>query len=83
MTTEERIRHLDRAQENIYEAVEHIRQAVNGCGRLEDSVETYIVGHLLAWAEGHNPYDESIPRIMESIEGQYDDPTGTKNNKWR
>ena len=70
MNANERISLLERAAEQIEDAIENIREAVNGMGRMEDSVETYMIAHLDNWANGINPHDETIPRLIEKI-GDY------------
>lgn len=67
MNTNERIALLERAAERIEDAIEDIRKAVNGMGRIEDSVETYMIAHLDNWVNGVNRYDETIPRLIEEI----------------
>lgn len=63
---EDRIEQLEEAREKIEEAIQLIRDALRGTQQA-DSAEAYIIGHLQNWAEGDNPYDETIPKLIEEL----------------
>jgi len=65
-TMQDRIFELEEAQEKINEAIDIIRQAVRGTEH-EASADVYIIAHLNNWANGGNPYDETIPKLIENI----------------
>ncbi len=68
-----RIDNLHQAIELIHEAVGLIRWSVDGTEE-EGMANAYIIPHLENWAEGNNPYDHSLPRIIENLENEYEDP---------
>lgn len=57
---------LENAQDKINEGIELIRQALKDTTH-ERHAEAYIIGHLDNWANGGNPYDETIPTLVEKI----------------
>ena len=61
---QERVENLESARELINEAIELIKDAVDGTEH-EANVEAYTVAHLKNWANGGNPYDTTIPKIQE------------------
>lgn len=63
---QERISQLHEAQELIREAAELIFEATEGTEH-HSQAEAYTIAHLNNWAEGHNPYDFTIPKIIESM----------------
>lgn len=69
LTKNERIELLREAQEKLFEVIELIEEAVDGTS-CENSAQAYIIGHLSNWAEGNNPYDEHIPRLIEEMEDE-------------
>ena len=69
MKNYERIQLLEEAKEKINEAVSLIREALENTD-FETSAEAYIIGHLDNWANGNNPYDEHIPKIIEELENE-------------
>lgn len=66
MDNYERIELLEDAQDKINEAISLIREAVEETD-LEQSAEAYIIGHLANWANGNNPYDRHIPKMIEEL----------------
>jgi len=64
---EERIEWLEVADRGIRDAIHFIEKAVEGTGRLEASVKVYLIGWLKNCIGEGNPYDESIPKIIEQI----------------
>ena len=65
--TEARIHSLEEASELLGAAIELIQDAVDGTEH-EASAEAYIISHLQNWMDGrHNPYDESIAKLIEAI----------------
>lgn len=67
MDKAERIDKLEEAQEKIIEAIALIEEAVDETS-FKISASYYIVPHLANWVYGNNPYDESIPKIIQGIE---------------
>ena len=65
----DRIELLNNAKDKINEACDLIREAVEDTD-FESSSEAYIIGHLSNWANGNNPYDEHIPKIIEYLENE-------------
>ena len=62
-----RISRLEEAQELLGTVIELIQDAVDGTDE-EAGAEAYIISHLQNWMDGrHNPYDDSIAKIMARI----------------
>jgi hypothetical protein len=67
MTKSDQIELLENAQMKINEAIELIEEAVSGTDN-QMSVDAYLVAHLDNWANGGNPYDQTIPVLIEEME---------------
>ena len=68
----ERISKLEEAQYKIQEAIDLIKEAVDGTDD-ERMAESYIIGHLSNWANGDNPYEKgTIPQLIENL-SNYDE----------
>lgn len=65
---QERLDSLDEAAVLINEAISMISFAVEGTDN-EASANAYILSHLSNWANGNNPYDESIPVLKRALKG--------------
>jgi hypothetical protein len=61
-----KIDNLNEASEKIAEAIDLISEAVQDTP-MERSANAYIIAHLSNWMDGHNPYDETIPVLIESF----------------
>ena len=69
MTKHERIEKLEMAQDLINQAIDFISDAVADTSK-ERSADVYIIAHLDNWANGGNPYDDSIPVLIDIIAGE-------------
>lgn len=70
---EERINALEDAQYLINKAIRQISAAVQGTS-IDRNVQAYTIAHLDNWTNGGNPYDMTIPKIIETLseEGEED-----------
>lgn len=71
MTKYERIEKLEMAQDLINQAIDLICDAVEDTSK-ERSADAYIIAHLDNWANGGNPYDDTIPVLVDFIEDDED-----------
>lgn len=58
---------ISEAQEILQEGYERLRSVLRTLPG-SSSYEAYILGHLDNWINGGNPYDETIPVIIEDLE---------------
>ena len=65
----DRVQLLEQAGDKIQEAVALIEEAVKDTSE-ESSADAYIIAHLNNWANGDNPYDQSIPKLIKAIEDE-------------
>jgi hypothetical protein len=72
LSIEERIELLEEAQDLINEAIDQIDQAVKGTS-MQGSVNAYTIAHLSNWANGDNPYDMTIPKIIDELSEDEDE----------
>jgi len=70
LTRDERLDLLNDAQYKLRDAIDLIREAVEGTEE-ERMAEAYIIPHLENWTEGVNRYDHTIPKIYNAIEENY------------
>ena len=66
LTYQERIDLLEEAADQINEAIDAIELAVRGTEH-QASAHAYIIAHLKNWANGSNPYDEHIPKLIDQM----------------
>lgn len=70
MTVQDRIEEIIEAQETLQAGLEQLRQALSGTPN-ELHYRSYILAHLDNWINGGNPYDSTIPVIIEELEEEY------------
>ncbi len=63
----ERIEQLQNAQQMIKDATQLIREAIKGTPS-ERGSEQYILGHLDNWSSEDNGMDDTLPKIIRSLE---------------
>ena len=71
MTTDERIKKLEKAQELLIEASHLIEEAVSGTG-VERNVHAYLLDTLndSAGGEGCNEYNQSVGQVIDLLRRQ-------------
>lgn len=62
----ERIQFLMEADEMIHDAIEKIREGLEGTPFYAHA-QSYIIPHLLTWVGEGNPYDHSIDKYIEDL----------------
>jgi hypothetical protein len=62
-------RTLSDGLQQLIEAVEALEDAKISTDEISAaSLDSYIVGHLSNWIEGGNPYDDTLPTIINSLD---------------